>query len=248
MIIFNAIFDKFFKLDANQIRLPHDTETDTEFKYYILQLDNIIRLDELADNEKFNKFIQYIKIIDIRTGEIYEIVEEEGKELFVHPDFDEFLNEYEMSGEGTYNIPLEDLQDIYLFSINIQNNEMTKPLKDTDNLLKGSYFGSYFVTIEQMEQKFIELMIESDIKINSVHAAIMLRNLVRDKNDFLKRPDFRKIFVDYVVLGYPLSLEYNPAITTSLAYDYLKKQLGSYTTFNKNGRGPLDLLFKKTLS
>lgn len=248
MIIFNAIFDKFFKLDANQIRLPHDTETDTEFKYYILQLDNIIRLDELADNEKFNKFIQYIKIIDIRTGEIYEIVEEEGKELFIHPDFDEFLNEYEMSGEGTYNIPLEDLQDMYLFSINIQNNEMTKPLKDTDNLLKGSYFGSYFVTIEQMEQKFIELMIESDIKINSVHAAIMLRNLVRDKNDFLKRPDFRKIFVDYVVLGYPLSLEYNPAITTSLAYDYLKKQLGSYTTFNKNGRGPLDLLFKKTLS
>ena len=125
---------------------------------------------------------------------------------------------------------------------------MTKPLKDTDNLLKGSYFKNIFITVDEMEQKFIELMIESGININSIHAAIMLRNLVRDKKDFLKRPDFRKIFVDYVVLGYPASLEYNPAITTSLAYDYLKKQLGSYTTFKKNSRGPLDVLFKKSLS
>lgn len=248
LITFNASFDKFFKLDANQIRLPHDTETETELQYYMLQLDNLILLDELADNERFNKFIQYIKIVDIRTGQLYEIVEDDGKELFIHPDFDDFLNEYNMSEEGSYVIPLEDLTDMYLFSINIQNNEMTKPLKDTDNLLKGSYFGTHLITIEQMEQKFIELMIESDIQINSIHAAIMLRNLVREKDNFLKRPDFRKIFVDYVVLGYPAALENNPAITTSLAYDYLKKQLGSYTTFIKNDRGPLDLLFKKTLS
>ena len=192
----------------------------------MLQLDNLILLDELADNERFNKFIQYIKIVDIRTGQLYEIVEDDGKELFIHPDFDDFLKEYSMKEEGSYIIPLEDLTDMYLFSINIQNNEMTKPLKDTDNLLKGSYFGTHLITIEQMEQKFIELMIESDIKINSVHAAIMLRNLVREKDNFLKRPDFRKIFVDYVVLGYPAALENNPAITTSLAYDYLKKQLG----------------------
>lgn len=248
LITFNAAFDKFFKLDANQIRLPHDTETETELQYYMLQLDNLILLDELADNERFNKFIQYIKIVDIRTGQLYEIVEDDGKELFIHPDFDDFLKEYSMREEGSYIIPLEDLTDMYLFSINIQNNEMTKPLKDTDNLLKGSYFGTHLITIEQMEQKFIELMIESDIKINSIHAAIMLRNLVREKDNFLKRPDFRKIFVDYVVLGYPAALENNPAITTSLAYDYLKKQLGSYTTFIKSDRGPLDLLFKKTLS
>lgn len=248
MITFNPIFDRFFKLDANQVRIPNDTETEVEFQHFVLQLDNMIYLDELADNERFNKFIQFIKIIDLRTGELFEIVEDEGKELFIHPDFDEFLKDCEMTEEGNYIIPLEELRDIYLFSINIQNNEMTKPLKDTDNLLKGSYFGTCYVTIEQMEQKFIELMIESGIEINSIHAAIMLRNLVRDKNDFLKRPDFRKIFVDYVVLGYPQSLENNPAITTSLAYDYLKKQLSSYTTFNKSGRGPLDLLFKKTLS
>ena len=248
LITFNAAFDRFFKLDANQIRLPHDTETETELQYYMLQLDNLILLDELADNERFNKFIQYIKIVDIRTGQLYEIIEDDGKELFIHPDFDDFLKEYSMREEGSYIIPLEDITDMYLFSINIQNNEMTKPLKDTDNLLKGSYFGTHLITIEQMEQKFIELMIESDIKINSVHAAIMLRNLVREKDNFLKRPDFRKIFVDYVVLGYPAALENNPAITTSLAYDYLKKQLGSYTTFIKSDRGPLDLLFKKTLS
>lgn len=248
LISFNPIFNMFFKLDANQIRLPHDTESDMELKYFVLQLDNIIKLDELSDNEKFNKFIQYIKIIDIRDGKEYQIVEDEGKELFIHPDLDDIIKSLEYNEEGIYNIPLDELNDIYLFSINIQNNEMTKPLKDTDNLLKGSYFKNIFITVDEMEQKFIELMIESGIEINSIHAAIMLRNLVRDKKDFLKRPDFRKIFVDYVVLGYPASLEYNPAITTSLAYDYLKKQLGSYTTFKKNSRGPLDLLFKKSLS
>jgi ethanolamine ammonia-lyase small subunit len=56
----------------------------------------------------------------------------------------------------------------------------------------------------------------------SIHAATILRSFVRDINNYLERPDFNKLFVDYVVLGLHASLADNPSITNSLAYDYLK--------------------------
>ena len=99
-----------------------------------------------------------------------------------------------------------------------------------------------------MEQKFIELMIESSINVSSIHAAVILRSLVRKSDDFLARPDFSKLFVDYVVLGYHQSLFENPAITTSLAYDHLRKQLTTYSTYKKHSKSPLDLLFSRTIT
>lgn len=248
-IEFCDLFNMFFKLDANQVKLLNDNESDVNLEEYELYLDNIIQLDEMSDIENFNKFIPFIKVRNIKNhDECYEIVENEMKELFIHPELDEILKSDEIeSTDNGYIIPFNKIDDIYLFTINIKNNELTKPLKDLDNLLKGSYFGDINITIDQMEQKFIELMIESNIDVTSIHAASMLRNLVRNRNNYLERPDFNKLFVDYVVLGYPESLANNPSITTSLAYDYLKRQLITYSTYEKNMGSPLDVLFKRTL-
>lgn len=248
LIEFDNIFNNFFKLEANQIKLLNDNEAELNLQNYELVLDNIVKLDEMSDIEKFNKFIPFIKVRNSKNhDEYFEIVESEMKELFIHPELDKLLKELDENDEDSYIIPFNMIDDIYLFTINIKNNELTKPLKDLDNLLKGSYFGDINVSIDQMEQKFIELMIESNIDITSIHAATMLRNLVRDRNNYLERPDFNKIFVDYVVLGYHDSLANNPAITTSLAYDYLKRQLTTYTTYQKRSSSPLDVLFRRTL-
>lgn len=248
LIRFNPEFDKFFKLEANQIKILHDHESDVDINDYELYIDNIIQIDELADNTDFNKFLQFVKIRNGKNHEeTYEIIEDEASELFIHPEFDTILKELEKGENDEYVISFRDISEEILFTVNIENNELTKPLKDLDNLLKGGHFKDMNVTIDQMEQTFLELMIESNIGVNGIHAATILRSLVRESGNYLKRPDFNKLFVDYVVLGYPKALEDNPALTTSFAYDYLKKQLTTYTTYMKHSYSPLDLLFAKTL-
>jgi hypothetical protein len=82
----------------------------------------------------------------------------------------------------------------------------------------------------------------------SIHAATILRSFVRSVDNYLERPNFNKLFVDYVVLGLHAALSDNPSITNSLAYDYLKSQLYTHTTFKKYKSSPLDMLFMKTLA
>lgn len=248
LIAFNTEFDNFFKLEANQIKLLNDSETDLDLDKYEIYLDNIIQIDELSDSTDFNKFLQFVKVRNIKNhDEKYEIVENEGSELFIHPEFDAILKTMEKGDNNEYVIPFSRISEQILFTVNIENNELTKPLKDLDNLLKGAHFKDIHITIDKMEQKFIELMIESGIHVSGIHAATILRNLVRKADCYLERPDFNKLFVDYVVLGYPQALADNPSITTSFAYDYLKKQLTTYSTYSKHSYAPLDLLFSKRL-
>lgn len=249
LIVFNKDFYKFFKLESNQVRLLNDTETETDMSQYEFYIDNIIQIDELADTEDFNKFLQYVKIRHVKKhDEVYEIVENDGKELFIHPDLDKMIKNMESGENGEYIIPLSRILEETLFTINIENNELTKPLKEMDKLLSGSYFKGMNPTLDMMEQRFIELLIESNINVMSIHAATILRSFVRSADNYLERPDFNKLFVDYAVLGLHNALADNPSITNSLAYDYLKRQLYTHTTFKKHKHSPLDMLFMRTLA
>jgi hypothetical protein len=226
-----------------------DNETDVDLSQYEMVFDNIIQIDELLDNADFNKFVQYVKVRNIKNhDEYYEIVENDGKELFIHPDLDSIIKKTESDENGAKIIPFSRLSEETLFTINIENNELTKPLKEMDKLLSGSYFKGLNPTLDMMEQRFIELLIESKINVMSIHAATILRSFVRDANNYLERPNFNKLFVDYVVLGMHASLAENPSITNSLAYDYLKSQLYTHTTFKKHKRSPLDMFFMKSLA
>ena len=249
LIEFNDAFDKAFKLEANQVKMLSDNETDVDLSQYEICFDNIIQIYELMDNADFNKFVQFVKVRNIKKhDEIYEIVENEGKELFIHPDLDAIIKKIEPNEKGEILVPFNRLSEETLFTINIENNELTKPLKEMDKLLNGSYFKYMNPTLDMMEQRFIELLIESKINVMSIHAATILRSFVRDSHNYLERPDFNKLFVDYVVLGLHASLADNPSITNSLAYDYLKSQLYTHTTFKKHKHSPLDMLFMRSLA
>lgn len=249
LIEFNEAFDKSFKLEANQVKMLNDNETDVDLSQYEMVFDNIIQIDELLDNADFNKFVQFVKVRNIKNHEeIYEIVENEGKELFIHPDLDAIIKKTQSNEDNEILVPFSRLSEETLFTINIENNELTKPLKEMDKLLNGSYFKGLNPTLDMMEQRFIELLIESKINVMSIHAATILRSFVRKVDNYLERPDFNKLFVDYVVLGLHASLADNPSITNSLAYDYLKSQLYTHTTFKKHKHSPLDLLFMKSLA
>lgn len=248
LIEFNPEFDRYFKLEANQVKMLNDNEVDNDLSQYEICFDNIIQIDELLDDADFNKFVQYVKVRNIKNhDEVYEIVENDGKELFIHPDLDKIIKTTESNNDNEIIVPFSKLSEETLFTINIENNELTKPLKEMDKLLGGSYFKGMNPTLDMMEQRFIELLIESKINVMSIHAATILRSFVRSVDDYLERPDFSKLFVDYVVLGLHASLSENPSITNSLAYDYLKSQLYTHTTYRKHKHSPLDTLFMRTL-
>lgn len=249
LIEFNECFDKSFKLEANQVKMLSDNETDVDLSQYEMVFDNIIQIDELLDDADFNKFVQFVKVRNIKNHEeLYEVVENDGKELFIHPDLDAIIKTTPVNENNEILVPFSKLSEETLFTINIENNELTKPLKEMDKLLNGSYFKGLNPTLDMMEQRFIELLIESKINVMSIHAATILRSFVRSVDNYLERPDFNKLFVDYVVLGLHAALSDNPSITNSLAYDYLKSQLYTHTTFKKHKSSPLDMLFMKSLA
>ena len=47
LIEFNPDFDKYFKLEANQVKILNDNEIDTDLTQYEICFDNIIQIDEL---------------------------------------------------------------------------------------------------------------------------------------------------------------------------------------------------------
>ena len=152
-----------------------------------------------------------------------------------------------------YAINISDLNDdTPLFIIQINNRELTKPLYSIMHLLDTNNRGIAddeppIVTIDQLVQRFNELLLEANIDVNFIHASVLLYPLIRKIDNVLERPDFRKYDVEYRMLTIKSALEKHPSITVSLSYQQLKRQLTTIDTYLKTAPSYLDDFFKKQI-
>ena len=186
-----------------------------------------------------------------KENEYIDFEELEQKELFMHTDFIRMMIlDSDENGEFLY-IPLEDIpQEMFIFLVDVYNNEVTKPMKAIQNALnKKQHEGcdSY----EELVNKMIDLVIESRLDAMSIHAEMIIRQLVRKTTNILKRPDFSDLVMrkDYQLLTILSALKYNPSITTSMSTSYLKSQLiDVIETFAKSAVSVLDPLFEQHMT
>ena len=132
-----------------------------------------------------------------------------------------------------------------VFWFDIENNQLTKPLRDLDSLIVSAKHLD-MTTIDEFMAKFIQLLNIAKIDLMAVDAEIILRNLVRSLDDISKRPNFDTIdeaSVPYVIPALKEAQKHTDNIIGRLIFEDLKKLLLQSDTYNTNGIYLLDPLF-----
>lgn len=174
------------------------------------------------------------------------------KDLYMHQDFISRMTLLDDPELG--NILAVDFEDIdvseFIFLIELQNNGVTKPMKEIEKLLSNKYHENCN-TYEAIVNKMISLLISSKIDVQSVHGEMIIRQLIRRSDNKLKRPDFSKIVMrqDYEIMTVNSALKYSPSLATSLNTAFLKYQLITMSeTEEKTDSSDFDQIFMRTLN
>jgi hypothetical protein len=245
-IEFNENFDTFFVLSSNEILL-NTTNDDIDINNYSLVLihENIITINDFDEND-FNHFVTLCHVKNKKTGEMYEIRELEGKDLYLGPEIMEKINNLRHPKE-IYEIDFSKLDDeSKIFVIEIENNELTKPLYDIMALLNNSqHLGCN--SIDEVSQTLLDLLIISNINAQAVHGELIVNPLIRSNKDILKRPMFNKYSdkADYQVLTIEAALEKHPSVLIGLSFQALGRQLINPLTFRKTEGSFIDPFYKE---
>ena len=99
--------------------------------------------------------------------------------------------------------------------------------------------------------KIVENLIEAKNPGTSVQGEIIVRQLIRDANNILHRPDFSRIIMrkGYEIMTVNTALRKHPSITTSMSTPYLRYQLISQMeTFEKTETSDKDAAFREVLT
>ena len=249
-IVFDENFHKFFTLSANEIVLNIQNDDIDLADYSLLIIhDNIVMISELNEGG-INEFLTMFHVKNNKTGEIYEIQESTGKDLYISPELIETLN-IGRKKKDVYEIPLIDLpDDERLFIMEIENNELTRPLYNIMALLDTKEKRSSMLgvnTIDDMAQTMTDLMIDSHINVMAVHSEVIINPLIRDIDNILERPNFNSYSAldNYQMLTVESALENHPSVLVGMSFQFLERQLKRPLTYKKTAKSFIDPFFKE---
>lgn len=246
MLEFAPEFYKFFTLEANKIKLNPDFDgklADWSLVIYKDYLYEIISMEE-AD---FNQFTDVIGVKNKKTNEIIDFKElGTNQSLYISLDI---ASMFESKNDDYVEVPLNKIEDdMFIAIIIIENNELTKPLKNLMRLLdKKDHFDC--LTVDDLVNRMCDLVIESDIKIQMNHCSVIIKGMLASTTDVLMPPPFNDEtkLNDYLILTVSNAIMVNPSLTTSLAFQYRGKQLQDPLTNRKHGFSSFDALFSPEL-
>lgn len=259
-IEFSPRFYDFFSTGANEVFLDHSSSEKLDRFSLVLMREDIQKLEEV-DESGITSYVKKFYMKDNATGEVEEISELRGKELYISPELEDVVRSL-TSGRGRgrkkkqsadyVEVPLIEIDfGTRLFLVEITNNELTKPLYDIMGILdseeKRARIG--ITDINSMIQILIELFSIAGIPADAVHGEIVIRALVRNKENILERPNFYSYAVDNEVriMTIKSALRNHPSVTVSLSFQELGKQLVSPLTYQKKDGSFLDPFFRETL-
>lgn len=224
---FNDNFDKYFVLSSGEV-YPNIEENDSvdDINQYAIYIppNTIDKVDTFDDETGYNTFIVggLFYVVNMETGERDEIkLKNEGKEIFIT---DEALTAMR---KGKGYIKFKDISDdTQVFEMDILNNELTKPLYEMMALLNRNRKEGEPQTIDEVSQKFVELLVVSGIKASSLAGECIINRLVRSDINRYDRPDFTRTNLEpYSIITISKALEDNKSPGLGLSVQYIKRQL-----------------------
>ena len=250
MIKFNPEFDRFFVLDTNKININMDTvENLNDWKFFIANED-LYYMDELAGNEDFNVYIEKFTLWNKRTKESILFHEEGNRDMYFFASTFSMLKKDTIDGVSGKSLYLSKLDgEDALCVINVVNNELSTVLKNIIKLLdRKDHYGCR--TIDDMVNTLVQLTIDSGMSVDAVHSSMLIKGLIRSKDNILVAPDFMDENLtddDYQMLSVSNALIYNPSLAVSFAFDNVNKQIINPVTYNKYKPSDYDIFFKENI-
>lgn len=185
-----------------------------------------------------------------KDKEVYEFSDKEGKELFMH---DDFINRLSIGKDAQGSYLYIDLENVdpqeFIFTVDVANTELTKPVKAIDRLINNQKHEGCD-SIDELVQKMLDLLVEANLDASSVQGEMIIYKLIRRADNVLLRPDFSQLVrrKDYQILTIKTSLKKDPSVDTALSTPYLKYQLvQDVVTFSKHETSDYDLSFRPYL-
>ena len=189
-----------------------------------------------------------------KTMETYNISEQaNGVALTLTTHMSKYLNNYD-KGEDRVIVPLsavirdEDKEEstISLFMVEVINNELIKSLNLVKKLMENEqHLGC--TTVEELLQCMSRTLIDGRIKTQLVHVAVLLRYLIRDKDDILRTPKYHKRNMQYQILTVKKALDNHPSPVVTMAFERVDEQFAKAVTFRKRNSSLLDDLFRTSI-
>ena len=260
-IIFSEGFSDFFTLQNSEIypivnNNPIYGDDINNYGIYISKKD-LTKVSELDDDSLYNTEIETgrLYIRDLTGKEPDKLIctlnkdgEPENTEIFVTKEASDIMK------KNRNVIPFSELDDnVKIFEIAIQNNELTKPLYDMMNLInKKAQIDNE--TMASMAQKLLDLLISAGIGATATSSEMIINRMIRSMTDVYKRPDLDEVVEDEngnlvpvdppQIITARQALEKNMSPYIGLSYQNIKRQMISDDLYTKrNESSYVDPLF-----
>jgi len=238
---FTSDFNEIFQFSGGELKVRDNCSIDIN-KLVIEIPEESLFCEDMFDNDSdANSYIYgefYIR--DIKTGDT-SAINEDGKKIYISKVFNDLLSEHQNS------VPISLLADeSCVMRIDIQNNELTKPLYELMELTSKRGLPE---TADAMVQRYVSLLIKADITTPAVGVEMIVAALMRSAEDESSFPDFTfDGDVNYVMVTLDRAIKNSKSINTGLVYKYIKDQLLSPNLDNRTGESVYDILFSEHVS
>lgn len=217
-------FYTLFNVEFDQISL----KDDIDYKKYrlIISSDDIVEdeVDEDADEAVEESAYLYSFTVIYPDGHSVVIRTSDSDPIYITNDMEEFLSKEGETDDGTYDINMQRLKNMCIFMVDIQNDELSKTMKQVKNLIDNK--ASIRVhDRNSLLSAFITANLKGNIKINAVHFETLLMNQMRDAADDLESPDWTLRNAPYQIITLDDSLVNNKSISVRLNASKLKRTL-----------------------
>lgn len=242
-LVMSKIFDEYFILVGGSVMINPYSENKFTKTYIQINCSNI-RLDNFYDVEDEDMKIRSFKIVH-KNEVLGTVKEEKYTDLCITEYLFDLLKHY-ASGDREVQIPLNKIDDNEtLFTMSVMNHELTKPLRDLENLMNSADHLDC-ESIDELANKLIELFVSIGFDTLAVHGMLLLRNIVRSVDDESKLPNYKNEIreEDVQFITVKRADKINNSVLMSLSFERMNEQLRSPKTFRKTQSSMIDALFK----
>lgn len=247
-IVFIAVFYDFFVKDDEAIRV--NDEFSYAGKFIKFNEEDICRENEDdVDPENAGLDIAYNDYLSsftlIKDGIEYDINSEEVSKFYMAKDFLNLANKKKYNDDGIITIPISDiakLDDPTLFYIPIINNEYSKTLNSSKDIMdKAEITTSY--DKNGIVNDLANALLDGGISIHSTHLEILLLNQIRDVEDSMKTPNWKRPNALHQFLPIKKSISDGPSIARTLSFENISSTFKNPRSFKKTKPSAIDYFF-----
>ena len=255
----NENFRRFIEVDG--ITLTLNKELEFNNKWFVLidpediVLENEVDYkktidtdeDEAEENEEdtnYNEYVTKFYIGQEGSNELFEIGgESEEYKMYISNSLNALIRSNGIpTSDKKVKLLFSDIEDMSMFFIRIENDDIGKSLKDIEGLMDNKKVTSLH-NAESLTQGIIEAAIEGKLGIQAIHYEVLIMNQIRSIHSNLQKPDWDIPNVPYTILTLKKALFDHPSVTVSLLYQNLGLALYYPLTFKKTKPSFMDLFF-----